>query len=197
MSQKRNVIIMGAAGRDFHNFNTFFRNNPNYNVVAFTASAQVLFIAGRTYPAELAGARIYPKGIPIYDENKLIEIIQEKDVDEVFFSYSDVTYEYIMHIASKVIAASASFTLLGTKDAQLKSKDKPVISILATRTGAGKSTIARMVVDAARRAGLRPVVIRHPMPYGDLSIAVQHYKTLDDLDRYNTTIEGRRNTRIT
>lgn len=182
----RKAIIMGAAGRDFHNFNTFFRNNPSYKVVAFTAT-QIPYIENRVYPSELAGS-MYPNGIPIYSEERLVELIKEFDVDEVFFSYSDVSHETVMHLASKVIAAGASFTLLGTKDTQLKSK-KPVVSVLATRTGAGKSTIARMVVNAVRKADLKPVVVRHPMPYGDLTIAVQHFKTLDDFKRYKITVE--------
>lgn len=182
----RKVIIMGAAGRDFHNFNVFFRDNPNYKVIAFTAT-QIPYIENRVYPAELAG-KMYLQGIPIYGEEKLIELIHKHDIDEVFFSYSDVSHEDVMHAASKAIAAGASFTLLGTKDTQLKSK-KPVVSVLATRTGAGKSTIARMVVDAARKNGLKPVVVRHPMPYGDLKIAVQHFKTIEDFTSYKGTIE--------
>lgn len=183
----RKVIIMGAAGRDFHNFNVFFRNNQNYKVVAFTA-AQIPYIENRVYPAELAGKRLYPEGIPIHDEVKLLDLIDEHCIDDVFFSYSDVSHETIMHIASMIIAAGASFTLLGPNDTQLRSK-KPVVAIVATRTGAGKSTIARMVIDAARKANLKPVVIRHPMPYGDLSVAVQHFKTSEDLKRYNVTVE--------
>ncbi|MGH9934568.1 MAG: cyclic 2,3-diphosphoglycerate synthase [Nitrososphaerales archaeon] len=182
----RKAIIMGAAGRDFHNFNVFFRNNPNYRVAAFTAT-QIPYIENRVYPAELAG-KMYPQGVPIYSEEKLTELIREHDIDEVFFSYSDVSHETVMHAASKVIAAGASFALLGTNDTQLKSK-KPVVSVLATRTGAGKSTIARMVVNAARKADLKPAVIRHPMPYGDLKIAVQHFKSLEDFKRYKITIE--------
>jgi predicted GTPase len=182
----RKAIIMGAAGRDFHNFNTFFRNNTSYKVVAFTAT-QIPYIENRVYPAELAG-NMYPNGISIYSEERLVDLIKELAVDEVFFSYSDVSHETVMHLASKVIAAGASFTLLGTKDTQLKSK-KPVVSVLATRTGAGKSTIAKMVVNAVRKADLKPVVVRHPMPYGDLTIAVQHFKTLDDFKRYKITVE--------
>jgi predicted GTPase len=182
----RKAIIMGAAGRDFHNFNVYFRNNANYRVVAFTAT-QIPYIENRTYPRELSGG-MYPDGIPIYSEEKLAELIVKNDVDEVFFSYSDASHENVMHIASKVIAAGASFALLGTKDTQLKS-NKPVVSVLAARTGAGKSTIARMVVDAARKNDLKPVVIRHPMPYGDLRVAVQHFKTLEDFQRYKITIE--------
>ncbi|MGI0011520.1 MAG: hypothetical protein ACREAE_08985, partial [Nitrosopumilaceae archaeon] len=183
----RKAIIMGAAGRDFHNFNVFFRNNQNYKVVAFTA-AQIPYIENRVYPVELAGRSLYPNGIPIHSEDKILDLIVEHNVDDVFFSYSDVSHETIMHIASMIIAAGASFTLLGQRDTQLRSK-KPVVAIVATRTGAGKSTIARMVVDAARKANLKPVVIRHPMPYGDLRVAVQHFKTLEDLKRYNVTIE--------
>jgi predicted GTPase len=182
----RKAIIIGAAGRDFHNFNVYFRNNANYQVVAFTAT-QIPYIENRTYPAALAGKQ-YPNGIPIFGEEKLAELILQHKVDEVFFSYSDVSYENLMHLASKAIAAGASFSLLGPRDTQLKSK-KPVISVLATRTGAGKSTISRMVVDRARKAGLKPVVVRHPMPYGDLSVAVQHFRSHDDFKKYKITIE--------
>lgn len=182
----RKVVIMGAAGRDFHNFNIFFRDNPDYKVIAFTAT-QIPYIENRVYPAELSG-ELYPQGIPIYSEEKLVELIHEHDVDEVFFSYSDVSHEDVMHSASKVLAAGASFTLLGPKDTQLKSR-KPVVSILATRTGAGKSTIARMVVDSARKCNLKPVVVRHPMPYGDLKIAAQRFKSVEDFERYKITIE--------
>jgi predicted GTPase len=182
----RKAIIIGAAGRDFHNFNTYFRDNPNYVVVAFTA-AQIPYIEKRTYPPELAGM-MYPNGIPIFSEEKLAELISQLSVDEVFFSYSDVSYENIMHLASKAMATGASFSLLGPKDTQLKS-NKPVIAVLATRTGTGKSTISRMVIDSAKAIGLEPVVVRHPMPYGDLRIAVQHFKTFDDFKKYNITIE--------
>ena len=184
----RKAIIMGAAGRDFHNFNVYFRDNPNYIVVAFTAT-QIPYIEGRVYPAKLAGLARYPNGIPIFGEDNLSELISQYQVDEVFFSYSDVSYENIMHAASKVIAAGASFVLLGLHDTQLKSK-KPVISVLATRTGAGKSTIARMVVDAARRANLKAVIVRHPMPYGDLEVqAVQHFKSTEDFRAHRITVE--------
>ena len=182
----RKAIIIGAAGRDFHNFNTYFRNNPNYQILAFTA-AQIPFIEKRTFPAELAGQR-YPNGIPIYSEEKLVELIAAMEIEEAFFSYSDISYEDLMHLASKVISAGASFSLLGPKDTQLESK-KPIVSILATRTGAGKSTISRMVVDSARKAGLKPVVIRHPMPYGDLRVAVQHFTKYEDFGKYDITIE--------
>jgi len=184
----RKAIIMGAAGRDFHNFNVYFRGNPNYIVVAFTA-AQIPYIENRAYPASLAGADRYPDGIPIHSEDKLSELVRQHQVDEVFFSYSDVSYENIMHIGSKVIAAGASFVLLGTRDTQLKSR-KSIVSVLATRTGAGKSTVARMVVDAARRASLKAVIVRHPMPYGDLEAqAVQHFKSKDDFKKHMITIE--------
>jgi predicted GTPase len=184
----RKAIIMGAAGRDFHNFNVYFRKNPNYKVVAFTA-AQIPYIENRAYPASLAGTDRYPDGIPIFSEEKLAELVRQRQVDEVFFSYSDVSYESIMHAASKAIAAGASFVLLGTRDTQLKSK-KPVISVLATRTGAGKSTIARMVVDAARRAGLKAVIVRHPMPYGNLEAqAVQHFRSAEDFKKHKITVE--------
>ena len=182
----RKAIIIGAAGRDFHNFNTYFRENQNYKVVAFTA-AQIPYIENRTYPKELSG-NMYPDGIPIYSEEKLTELISQHDIDDVFFSYSDVSYEDLMHLASKAIAAGASFSLLSPKDTQIKS-NKPVISVLATRTGAGKSTISRMIVDSARDVGLKPVVVRHPMPYGDLRVAVQHFKNYDDFKRYDITIE--------
>ncbi len=184
----RKAIIMGAAGRDFHNFNVYFRDNPNYMVVAFTA-AQIPYIEGRVYPASLAGPARYPNGIPVFTEDMLADLITQHQVDEVFFSYSDVSYDHIMHAASKVIAAGASFVLLGLRDTQLKSK-KPVISILATRTGAGKSTIARMVVDAARRANLKTVIVRHPMPYGELEVqAVQHFTSTEDFKKHMITVE--------
>jgi predicted GTPase len=184
----RKAIIMGAAGRDFHNFNVYFRDNPNYTVVAFTA-AQIPYIESKVYPASLAGPARYPNGIPIFSEDKLAELIPQYQVDEVLFSYSDVSYENIMHVASKVIAAGASFVLLGLRDTQLKSK-KPVISVLATRTGAGKSTIARMVVDAARRANLKAVIVRHPMPYGELEVqSVQQFKSTEDFKKHMITIE--------
>ena len=182
----RKAVIIGAAGRDFHNFNTYFRDNPNYQVVAFTA-AQIPYIEKRTYPPELSGKR-YPNGIPIFGEEKLTDLISEHSIEEVFFSYSDVSYENLMHLASKAIAAGASFSLLGPNDTQLKS-NKPVISVLATRTGTGKSTISRMVVDSARVVGIKPAIIRHPMPYGDLRVAVQHFKTYDDFKKFNITIE--------
>jgi predicted GTPase len=189
MKKIRNVIIMGAAGRDFHNFNTYFRDNPNYNVVAFTAT-QIPFIENRIYPPKLAGKR-YPKGIPIYPEEMIKELIKKYDVDDVFFSYSDVSHKYVMNKASLVISAGASFHLLGFKDTMLKSK-KPVIAVVAMRTGAGKSPTTRYVSKIIRKLGYEVGIIRHPMPYGDLEKqAVMRMTKLEDLDKYNVTIEER------
>ena len=185
---RRNAIIMGAAGRDFHNFNVFFRDNEEYRVVAFTA-AQIPYISNRTYPASLAG-RLYPDGIPIHPQDRLRELINADGVSDVFFSYSDVSNEYVMDLASIVQSEGASFHLLGPKDTMLTSS-RPVVAVVANRTGAGKSTISRLVVDMLLRMGLKPVVVRHPMPYGDLSVAVQRFQSHDDLDRYHTTIEER------
>ncbi|MHB8579641.1 MAG: cyclic 2,3-diphosphoglycerate synthase [Ignavibacteriaceae bacterium] len=183
----KNVLIMGAAGRDFHNFNVFFRDNKDYNVVAFTAT-QIPNIDGRIYPPELAG-KLYPKGIKIYDEKNLTSLIKELNVDEVVFSYSDVTFNYVMTKASIVNAAGVSFKLLGTKDTMIKSS-KPVISIIAVRTGCGKSQTSRKVVQVLREAGKKVVSIRHPMPYGDLvKQKVQRYGSLEDLIKYKCTIE--------
>jgi predicted GTPase len=179
---------MGAAGRDFHDFNLFFRDNPDYDIKAFTAT-QIPFIGNRTYPASLAGGR-YPNGIPILLEEQLESIIEKEGINDVFFAYSDVSHEYVMHRASVVQAKGASFHLLGPKDTMLES-NKFVVAVVATRTGAGKSTISRKVTDILLKAGLKTVVVRHPMPYGDLSIAVQRFETPDDLDRYHTTIEER------
>jgi predicted GTPase len=181
------TIIQGAAGRDFHNFNLFFRNNPGYEVVAFTAT-QIPNIAGRKYPPELAG-KLYPRGIPIFLEDNLLRLIQELKVDEVVFSYSDVSHEYVMHWASRVIAAGASFRLLGSYPTMLTSK-KPVVAVCAVRTGAGKSQTTRKVATLLRDAGKRVVVVRHPMPYGDLAKqAVQRFATLRDLKTQDCTIE--------
>ena len=183
------VLIMGAAGRDFHNFNVFFRNNPDYEVVAFTAT-QIPNIEGRVYPAELAGER-YPKGIPIYPESELTRLIKELQVDQVVFAYSDVSHEYVMHKASQAIAAGADFRLMGLKATQLKSS-KPVVSIGAVRTGCGKSQTTRRVSLILRDMGYQVAVIRHPMPYGDLvKQRVQRFATYEDLDRYECTIEER------
>lgn len=186
---KRNVIIMGAAGRDFHNFNTFFRNNHEYNVVAFTAT-QIPDIAGRKYPAALSGA-LYPRGIPVIPENDLLTIIEKENIDLVVFSYSDVSHDYVMHRASLVLAKGASFMLLGPKDTMLRSR-KPVISVCAVRTGAGKSPTSRFVSLYFRRKGYKVAIIRHPMPYGDLvKQTVQRFASFEDLDKNNCTIEER------
>jgi len=185
----KNVLIMGAAGRDFHNFNVYFRDNEEYNVVAFTAT-QIPNIEGRLYPKELAG-KLHPKGIPIYPEEDLTKLIKEKNVDIVVFSYSDVSHEYVMHKASEVMSAGANYMLLGPKDTQIKSK-KPVISICAVRTGSGKSQTTRRVVDILKGKGKKVAVIRHPMPYGNLvEQRVQRFATMEDLDKNKCTIEER------
>jgi predicted GTPase len=183
------TLIMGAAGRDFHNFNVFFRDNPDYEVVAFTAT-QIPDIEGRTYPPGLAGPR-YPKGIPIYAESDLVKLIREKQVDQVIFAYSDVPHEYVMHKASTVLAAGADFRLMGLKATQIKSS-KPVVSVCAVRTGSGKSQTTRRVSLVLRKMGYKVAAIRHPMPYGDLTKQVaQRYAEYSDLDRYECTIEER------
>ncbi|MBI4015739.1 MAG: GTPase [Candidatus Aenigmarchaeota archaeon] len=183
------VIIMGAAGRDFHNFNVFFRGNKAYNVVAFTA-AQIPDITDRCYPPRLSG-KLYRKGIPIYDESKLTELIKKFGVKEVFLCYSDLNYTDVMRKASIVLAAGASFSLLGPEETMLESK-KPVIVVCAVRTGSGKSPLSRRVVDIIKSFGLKPVVIRHPMPYGRLEKEeVERFSNFADLKRYNTTIEER------
>ncbi|MBI1740547.1 MAG: GTPase [Candidatus Koribacter versatilis] len=185
----KRVLILGAAGRDFHNFNVVFRNNPSYHVVAFTAT-QIPDIAGRRYPAELAGSG-YADGIPIAEEKDLEKLIREQHVDVVVFSYSDVSYPTLMHLASRAAAAGADVWLLGTDHTQLKSS-VPVISICAVRTGCGKSPLSRKVAAELRRAGLKIVAIRHPMPYGDLAAqAVQRFATMEDLERHRCTIEER------
>jgi len=183
------VVIMGAAGRDFHNFNAFFRGNPRYKVVAFTA-AQIPNIAGRIYPPELAGS-LYPSGIPIVPEADLESVIVKQTVDQVVFAYSDVSHEEVMHRASRALAAGADFRFLGPRSTMLRSR-KPVISVCAVRTGAGKSPAARMLATWLREQGRRIAVIRHPMPYGDLAEqAVQRFATLDDLQQARCTIEER------
>jgi predicted GTPase len=184
---KRNVIIIGAAGRDFHNFNTYFRDNEAYNVVAFTA-AQIPDIAGRKYPAQLAG-KLYPNGIPIHLESDLPKLIKELNVDECVFAYSDVTYQHVMGMSAIVNAAGASFSLLGPKDTQVKST-KPVIAVCAVRTGSGKSQTSRAIVQMLMARGLKVVAIRHPMPYGDLvKQKVQRFATVEDLKKHECTIE--------
>jgi len=186
---KKKVIIMGAAGRDFHNFNVFFRDNEEYEVVAFTAT-QIPNIEGRKYPAELAGS-LYPNGIDIYPESQLDELIKKFNVDLVVFSYSDVAHEYVMHKASQAMVAGASFMLLGPKQTMVESS-KPVIAVCAGRTGSGKSQTTRRVVEILRDLGKKVVVVRHPMPYGDLvAQKVQRFATYDDLDYHKCTIEER------
>lgn len=181
------VIIMGAAGRDFHNFNTRFRDNDRYDVVAFTAT-QIPNIEGRKYPAELAGS-LYPKGIPIYPEADIAQLIAQHRVDEVVFSYSDVSFSYVMAKSAMVTAAGADFKMLGTHDTMLNSS-VPVIAIVAVRTGSGKSQTSRKVCDVLRAMGKRVVAVRHPMPYGDLvKQRVQRYASLDDMIKFECTIE--------
>jgi len=184
---KRNVLIIGAAGRDFHNFNAYYRDNEAYNVVAFTA-AQIPDIEGRRYPPELAG-KLYPEGIPIYAEEDLPRLIRDLNVDECTFSYSDVSYQHVMSISAIVQAAGASFVLLGPKDTMLKSS-KPVIAVGAVRTGCGKSQTSRRITEILMEKGIKVVVIRHPMPYGDLiAQKVQRYTDLSDLEKHKCTIE--------
>jgi predicted GTPase len=185
----RRVLIMGAAGRDFHNFNTVYRDDPATQVVAFTAT-QIPFINDRRYPPSLAGAQ-YPDGIQIYDESELVRLIGELEVDDVVFSYSDVSHEYVMHKGSTVMAAGANFLLLGP-DATMLQPAVPTVAVTAVRTGVGKSQTTRAVAGALKDAGKRVVAVRHPMPYGDLAAqAVQRYAELADLDRYKCTIEER------
>lgn len=185
---RKNVLIMGAAGRDFHVFNTLFRNNPDYNVVCFTAT-QIPDIEGRKYPPSLAGDG-YPDGIPIYAESELTTLIVEKNIDLVYFSYSDIPYDEVMSISSIVTRMGADFALAGART--MIPSSKPVISICATRTGCGKSQTTRRIIEILGRLGKRTVVIRHPMPYGDLAAqAVQRFATYEDLDRHKCTIEER------
>ena len=186
-NQKKNVIIMGAAGRDFHNFNTYFRDNELYNVVAFTA-AQIPDIDGREYPSELAG-KFYPQGIPIFAESEVEKLIKDLKVDTCVFSYSDVTYHKVMGISAIVNAAGADFMLLGPSKTQIKST-KPVISVCAVRTGCGKSQTSRKVIEVLMEMGLKVVAVRHPMPYGNLvEQKVQRFATIDDLKKHKCTIE--------
>ncbi len=186
---KIKVIIMGAAGRDFHNFNAYFRNNKKYEVVAFTAT-QIPDIAGRKYPAELSGS-LYPQGIPIYPEEELPDLIREKQIDQVILAYSDLPHQYVMDKASIILANGADFRLMGPKSTMLKSK-LPVVSVCAVRTGCGKSQTTRKVTDILKKKGYKIAVIRHPMPYGDLREQIwQRYETYADLGRYKCTIEER------
>jgi predicted GTPase len=185
----RRVLIMGAAGRDFHNFNVVYRDDPGVEVVAFTAT-QIPFIDDRTYPAALAGAR-YPNGIPIHDEEELADLIRELGVDDVVFSYSDVSHEDVMHRASEALAAGANFVLLGP-DATMLEAGIPVVSVCAVRTGSGKSQTTRAIARALKEAGKRVVAVRHPMPYGDIAAQrVQRFAAREDLDRHRATIEER------
>ncbi|NCO96987.1 MAG: GTPase [Candidatus Aenigmarchaeota archaeon] len=185
--KRKKVIIMGAAGRDFHNFNAYFRGNPRYNIVAFTAT-QIPNIAGRKYPKELSG-RFYPKGIPIYPEEQLPKLIKDLHVEEVVFAYSDVSHEYVMNRCSIVNAAGADFKLMGTDYTMLHS-EKPVISVCAVRTGCGKSQTSRKIVDILKKKGIKVVAIRHPMPYGNLADqAVQRFEKYEDLVENKCTIE--------
>jgi predicted GTPase len=185
----RRVLIMGAAGRDFHNFNVAYRDDPSVEVVAFTAT-QIPFIHDRTYPAELAGSR-YSRGVPIHLEEELPRLVRELAVDEVVFSYSDVSHEYVMHRASEALAAGASFTLLGPNATMLEAT-VPVVAVCAVRTGSGKSQTTRKVAQTLREAGKTSVVVRHPMPYGDLvAQRVQRFASFEDLEEANTTVEER------
>lgn len=187
--EKTRVLVMGAAGRDFHNFNVYFRGNSQYEVVAFTAT-QIPNIEGRVYPSELAG-RDYPDGIPIYPESELVRLIRDLDVRQVVFAYSDVPHEYVMHKASTVLAAGSDFRIMGTGTTMLEAA-VPVVSVCAVRTGSGKSQTTRRVADVLRARGRQVVVVRHPMPYGDLvKQACQRFATYDDLDRHQCTIEER------
>ncbi len=184
---KKKILIMGAAGRDFHNFNTYYRRNRSVEVVCFTAT-QIPDIEGRKYPKELAGP-LYPKGIPIYAEDDLMDLIEEHDIDEVIFSYSDVSHEYVMHKASMVLAAGANFSLLGGKATMIKSS-KPVVAIAAVRTGAGKSQTTRKVCEELKALGMKVVAVRHPMPYGDIAKqACQRFASVKDLEFHKCTIE--------
>jgi predicted GTPase len=186
---KSKIIIMGAAGRDFHNFNVYFRNNNHYQVVAFTAT-QIPGIEGRVYPPELSGP-LYPAGIPIFAEEQLPQLIKKHNVDQVIFAYSDVSHEYVMHKASQVLANGADFRLMGPKSTMIKAK-VPVIAVCAVRTGSGKSQTSRKVGLILKKNGYNVAVIRHPMPYGNLAEQVwQRFATYEDLDKYDCTIEER------
>ena len=189
--ERQRIVIAGAAGRDFHNFNTFFRDNDDYEVIAFTAT-QIPDIEGRRYPPKLSGA-LYPQGIPIVAEEELEALIDEYDIDDVVFAYSDVSHETVMHLASRTLAAGAGFRFLGPKQTMIAS-DKPIVAVCAVRTGSGKSQTSRRVLDILQNdlGYERVVAVRHPMPYGDLAAqAVQRFAALEDLDRYDCTIEER------
>ena len=187
--QKIKVIIMGAAGRDFHNFNVYFRDNDAYEVVAFTAT-QIPGIEGRSYPTELAGSK-YPNGIPIYSEEELPGLIKKHDIDQVVFAYSDVSHEYVMHKASLVLANDSDFRLMGPKTTMLEA-EVPIVSVCAVRTGSGKSQTSRQVAKILKSKGLNVAAVRHPMPYGDLRKQVcERFASYADLDKYECTIEER------
>ena len=187
--ERERVIILGAAGRDFHNFNVYFRDNEKYEVVGFTAT-QIPNIEGRQYPASLAGD-LYPQGIPIHPEDQLEALIDTLDVQQAIFAYSDVSHEYVMHVASRVIASGADFRLMGL-DSTLLESTKPVVAVCAARTGSGKSQTSRYIAEELIELGHRVAIVRHPMPYGDLAKqAVQRFETYADLDRYECTIEER------
>ena len=186
---KSKIIIMGAAGRDFHNFNTFFRDNDHYEVVAFTAT-QIPNIDDRKYPAQLSG-KLYPNGIDIYPEDEITQLIEKYQVDEVVFSYSDVPYDYVMNTSAAVNATGADFRVMGPRRTMIKS-NKPVIAVCAVRTGSGKSQTTRRVIELLQEAGKKVVAIRHPMPYGNLvEQKVQRFAELSDLDKHKCTIEER------
>ncbi len=187
--QRERILILGAAGRDFHNFNVFFRNNEAYEVVGFTAT-QIPKIEGRRYPAALSG-KLYPEGLPIFPEHDMEKVIKEQKVDRVVFAYSDTSHETVMHLASRVIAAGADYTLMGTKRTMVTSS-KPVVAVCAVRTGCGKSQTSRYITKLLQKAGKKVVAVRHPMPYGDLAKqAVQRFATYEDLAKHECTIEER------
>ncbi|MEB3765685.1 MAG: cyclic 2,3-diphosphoglycerate synthase [Desulfurococcales archaeon] len=189
MARPKKVIIMGAGGRDFHNFNVYYRDNPNYRVVAFTAT-QIPGIEGRRYPPELAG-KLYPSGIPIIPEEDLVTVASREGVDEIVLAYSDLLYTDLGNKLSAALSSGATFKILGPRDTMLESA-KPVIAVTAVRTGAGKSSVSRAVVRELSKRGLKVVPVRHPMAYGDLvKMAVQRFETYEDLDKYNVTIEER------
>ncbi len=189
MARPKKVIIMGAGGRDFHNFNVFYRDNPDYRVIAFTAT-QIPGIEGRRYPPELAG-KLYPSGIPIIPEEDLVTVASREGVDEIVLAYSDLLYTDLGNKLSAVLSSGATFKILGPRDTMLESA-KPVIAVTAVRTGAGKSSVSRAVVRELTKRGLKVVPVRHPMAYGDLvKMAVQRFETYEDLDKYNVTIEER------
>ncbi|MBE0430253.1 MAG: GTPase [Dehalococcoidia bacterium] len=185
---KKNVIILGSAGRDFHNFNVYFRDNEEYNVVGFTGSRQIPGISGKKYPSELAG-HLYPDGIPVYAEEELPHLIKRLHADQCVFAYSDVSYQHVMHIGAIVNAAGADYMMLGLQHTMLQSR-KPVIAVCAVRTGAGKSQTSRRIIGLLKDRGLKVVAVRHPMPYGDLvSQRVQRFAELGDMQKHNCTIE--------